>query len=95
MNSYQLHRTTIIPGDLLSVFSFFKNPRNLEAITPPWLGFRIVSTSDDAVREGTRIRYHQHTFRRVPDGVEMTDVVDYALPFGLLGRAVHWEELFV
>ncbi|MEO8275001.1 MAG: SRPBCC family protein [Thermoanaerobaculia bacterium] len=55
--SYHLRQTAIIPGDLASVFAFFENPRNLEALTPPWLGFRILSTSDDTVRRGTRIRY--------------------------------------
>ena len=54
---HQLTRTTLLPGRLPDVFAFFKNPRNLETITPLWLGFRIISTSDDAVREGTRIRY--------------------------------------
>lgn len=28
---------------------------------------------------------HTHTFREVPEGVEMKDVVEYELPFGLLG----------
>ena len=55
--TYRLHRTTIVHGDIATVFAYFRNPRNLEAITPPWLGFRIVSTSDEVVRAGTRIRY--------------------------------------
>lgn len=29
---------------------------------------------------------HTHTFREVNGGVEMTDVVEYELPFGILGR---------
>jgi len=33
---------------------------------------------------------HRHSFREVAGGVEMTDDVDYALPFGVLGRLVHW-----
>jgi ligand-binding SRPBCC domain-containing protein len=33
--------------------------------------------------------HHQHHFRKVPGGIEMTDEVNYALPFGLLGRIVH------
>jgi ligand-binding SRPBCC domain-containing protein len=37
--------------------------------------------------------HHQHTFRAVPSGVEMTDEVHYALPLGILGRFAHW--LFV
>ncbi len=125
--TYTLTRTTFLPADLVRVFDIFRNPRNLEAFTPPWLSFRILSTSEEIVREGTRIRYrlslagfplswesriteyvelshfadeqlsgpyrrwyHRHTFRVVPGGVEMTDVVDYALPFGPLGRLVHW-----
>jgi ligand-binding SRPBCC domain-containing protein len=29
---------------------------------------------------------HTHTFRETQDGVEMRDVVEYELPFGILGR---------
>ena len=32
-----------------------------------------------------RIWHHQHHFKAVKGGVEMTDIVDYRLPFGLLG----------
>ncbi len=63
--SYRLQRRQLIAADLPTVFRFFKDPRNLEAITPPWLGFRLV------------------------EGVEMEDVVEYALPFGPLGRLAH------
>jgi ligand-binding SRPBCC domain-containing protein len=55
--TYRLTRTTVLPGTLAEVFAFFRNPRNLEAITPPWLGFRITSASDEVVRLGSRIRY--------------------------------------
>jgi ligand-binding SRPBCC domain-containing protein len=37
--------------------------------------------------------HHQHSFREVPVGVEMTDEVHYAIPYGILGRFAHW--LFV
>lgn len=33
--------------------------------------------------------HHKHYFRPVETGVEMTDVVHYALPYGLLGRLAH------
>lgn len=36
---------------------------------------------------------HTHSFRRTNPGVEMTDEIHYALPFGILGRLAHW--LFV
>jgi ligand-binding SRPBCC domain-containing protein len=34
--------------------------------------------------------HHQHHFKAVPGGVEMTDEVNYAIPLGLLGRLAHW-----
>ncbi len=37
--------------------------------------------------------HHQHHFKEVPGGVEMTDEVNYVIPLGLLGRIAHW--LFV
>lgn len=33
--------------------------------------------------------HHQHRFRAVEGGVEVTDEVNYAVPFGLLGRFFH------
>jgi ligand-binding SRPBCC domain-containing protein len=37
--------------------------------------------------------HHQHHFKVIPGGVEMTDLVHYRLPFGILGDFAHW--LFV
>jgi len=37
--------------------------------------------------------HHQHWFEKVPGGVLMTDEVNYAIPFGPLGRLANW--LFV
>ena len=54
---YSLHRHQVVGGNLADVFGFFKSPLNLEAITPPWLGFRVMHASDNEVREGTRIAY--------------------------------------
>lgn len=123
---HRLDRRQLIAADLGTVFAFFKDPFNLEAITPPWLGFRVLESSSRSVSAGTRIRYrlklhglplrweslisgyhegssftdtmlvgpyrswhHRHEFRAVPGGVEMRDVVDYALPLGPLGRLAH------
>ncbi len=38
-------------------FAFFSAPANLEAITPPWLRFRIVNQSTPELREGTELSY--------------------------------------
>ena len=34
--------------------------------------------------------HHQHHFKQVEGGVEMTDEVNYAIPLGILGRFAHW-----
>ena len=39
------------------VFAFFSVPDNLERITPPWVGFRLVHRSTPDVREGTQLTY--------------------------------------
>jgi len=52
-----LRRFQMIPGRIEDVFRFFEEPRNLELITPPWLHFNVLSTSDAEVREGTEIQY--------------------------------------
>jgi ligand-binding SRPBCC domain-containing protein len=54
---YRLHRAQVVGGELADVFGFFKSPGNLETITPPWLGFRVLGATDPEVRLGTRISY--------------------------------------
>lgn len=34
--------------------------------------------------------HHQHHFKQVAGGVEMTDEVNYAIPLGILGQLAHW-----
>ncbi|HWP91882.1 MAG TPA: hypothetical protein VNN20_06765 [Thermodesulfobacteriota bacterium] len=36
-----------------------------------------------------RFWHHKHFFREIETGVEIEDVVDYALPFGPIGRSVN------
>lgn len=40
-----------------------------------------------------KLWHHQHHFKGTKEGVEMIDEVNYVIPFGVLGRLVHW--LFV
>jgi len=126
LSRHVLAQRQVVRGGLAEVFSFFKRPENLERLTPPWLNFRILSSSDAEVRQGTRIRYrlrlngipltwesvisryeentlfvdeqvrgpyrrwvHVHGFREVPGGIEVSDRVEYALPFGPLGDVAH------
>ncbi len=36
-----------------------------------------------------KIWHHEHHFKKVDGGVEMTDIVSYALPLGFIGRLMH------
>lgn len=40
-----------------------------------------------------KIWHHEHRFKSIPGGVEMTDIVHYMLPMGWIGRIAH--SLFV
>lgn len=57
MSGFVLVRRQIVPGEMPAVFGFFKDPHNLEAITPPWLHFQVASASTPVVRENTEIEY--------------------------------------
>jgi ligand-binding SRPBCC domain-containing protein len=44
----------------------------------------------DEQRKGPyKIWHHEHHFKEVDGGVEMTDIVSYELPLGFLGRIMH------
>ena len=57
MSVHILRREQRLPGTPESVFPFFADARNLEAITPPWLGFRVVTPEPLDMRAGTLIEY--------------------------------------
>ena len=33
--------------------------------------------------------HHKHFIKEIPGGVEMEDIVDYKIPFGVIGQLVH------
>ncbi|MGE3535964.1 MAG: CDP-paratose 2-epimerase [Candidatus Tectimicrobiota bacterium] len=123
---YRLERFQLLPRPIDEVFAFFAEPQNLEAITPPFLRFRILTAAPIHLTPGSLIEYrlqlfhmpfhwrtrielyhppccftdvqlagpyrywhHLHVFCTVPGGTLALDRVDYALPWGLLGQAVH------
>jgi ligand-binding SRPBCC domain-containing protein len=46
-----------LPGTPEDVFPFFGDAHNLEAITPPWLGFAVTTPRPIDMRAGTLIEY--------------------------------------
>ncbi|MGI8945841.1 MAG: SRPBCC family protein [Thermoleophilaceae bacterium] len=52
-----LTREQVLDRPPAEVFPFFADARNLEAITPPLLGFRVVGTGPEEMGVGTLIQY--------------------------------------
>jgi ligand-binding SRPBCC domain-containing protein len=57
MRIFTLEREQLLPGRPEEVFPFFADARNLEAITPPLLGFEVVTPGEIPMRVGTLIQY--------------------------------------
>jgi ligand-binding SRPBCC domain-containing protein len=57
MSVHVLTRAQRLPGAPKDVFPFFADAHNLEAITPPWLGFRVITTRPIDMRPGALIEY--------------------------------------
>jgi len=77
VHTYELSRTQLIPRPLGETFAFFSDAHNLEAITPPWLHFRILEAPGQ-VRRGALLRYRLRLF-----GVPVrwkTEIVDWRPP---------------
>jgi hypothetical protein len=60
-----LERQQRLPGPPDAVFPFFADALNLERITPPWLGFRVVTGGPIAMGPGALIEYRLR-LHRVP-----------------------------
>jgi ligand-binding SRPBCC domain-containing protein len=54
--TFHLERTQVVAAPLDEAWRFYCEPRNLEAVTPPWLRFRIVEMPEQ-LEQGALIRY--------------------------------------
>jgi ligand-binding SRPBCC domain-containing protein len=76
---FAFERTQVVAGRPEEVFSFFAEARNLEAITPGWLRFRIVEAPERLTR-GSLLRYRLRLFGW-PIGWR-TEITDWRPPRG-------------
>ncbi|MBZ5489933.1 MAG: SRPBCC family protein [Acidobacteriia bacterium] len=54
---YTLSFMQQVARPLPEVFEFFSRAENLEALTPPWLNFKILKVKPQPVQQGTLINY--------------------------------------
>jgi hypothetical protein len=57
MREFRLEREQVLNLPIQRVFDFFADAGNLEAITPPWLHFQIVTPRPIAMKPGALIEY--------------------------------------
>lgn len=57
MHTYTLQREQRLSGTPEQVFAFFGDARNLEAMTPPLLQFRMITPDPITMGAGTQLRY--------------------------------------
>ena len=93
--AFRLTASQWLPRPRDEVFAFFSRPENLNALTPPWLHFRIL-TPDVPMAAGARIDYvirlHGLPLRW------RTEIRDWAPPHRFVDRQLrgpyrHWEHL--
>lgn len=132
MKLHTLYKEQKINISLDEAWEFFSSPLNLKKITPPYMGFEIISDFRNQkmfpgmlieyivrpvmnipmrwVTEITHVKekeyfideqrfgpykfwHHLHQFRIENGELIMIDNLNYALPFGIIGRIVH--KLFI
>ena len=76
MRVYTFQREQVLPLPRAEAFQFFADAFNLEAITPPWLRFRVASEGEIVMRAGALIEYRLRL---------------HALPLRWLTRIECWE----
>lgn len=57
MKVYTLEREQFLPVDIQQAWAFFSSPANLDTITPPDMGFDVISEVPAHISEGLLIEY--------------------------------------
>jgi ligand-binding SRPBCC domain-containing protein len=84
MTTHTFNAELWLPEKRDTVFSFFADARNLEAITPPWLNFVILAPEPIDMRTGARIDYQLRVH-----GFPMrwkTEISDWDPPFRFVDK---------
>jgi ligand-binding SRPBCC domain-containing protein len=86
LSVHLLERSQTLAGEPEELFAFYRDPFNLERITPRWMRFRVIGSSHPYVRRGTRIEYELRWHRfplhwvtlieEYEDGVGFVDVME-------------------
>lgn len=71
-----LESSVHLPASVQDVFRFVSDPRNLDAVTPPWFRLHFLAPPDEEVGTGTIFDYRMTLFR---------------VPFRWRSRVVAWE----
>ena len=83
---YELQCELTTSASIRETFAVFENPHNLAKITPPWLGFRIL-TDDLKMRTGAEIDYSLRLF-----GIPLkwkTEITSYKPPEYFVDEAMN------
>jgi ligand-binding SRPBCC domain-containing protein len=66
MPIHVLRDTQVVPASPAQCWDFFSDPRNLPKITPPELGFQVLSELPERIYPGMMIEYRVRPLLRVP-----------------------------
>lgn len=78
--SFQIHEELFLRYPREEVFRFFSQAENLNLLTPPWLGFSVVSSAPIEMAVGTVIQYRLK-LRGMPTSWE-SEITEWRPPFG-------------
>lgn len=99
---YQLKREQLVATDIQTCWEFFSSPTNLSKITPPYMGFDVLTDVPDKMYEGLMIAYRVRPLFGIPMEwiTEITCVRDHTYfvdeqrkgPYKIWHHEHHFEE---